>query len=168
RKRQVDPPLSHCRPPDDNSPIGLSRRILAKRPRQGGRRSRSARNDENAARLFVQPMHEARAFEVSETQAIEQSIDMPLRRSAALNREPRRLVEDDNRLVTVQDRGLQHGLVRRPRLWSHGPGRRRQLMRRNADRLTRNYPIPGPRPLAVDADPPGAQQFFELPVSQTG
>ena len=113
-------------------------------------------------------MHEARALGVAETQAVEEPVDVPLGRGAALDREPRRLVEDDDRLVPVQDRRLQYGRVRRPRLRSHGPGRQRQLVRRKADRLTRTDPVTGPRPLAVDADPPGAEQFFELPVPQTG
>jgi hypothetical protein len=101
-------------------------------------------------------MHEARALGVAKTQAVEQAVDVPLGCGAPLNRQPRRLVEDDDRLVAVQDCCLQHGLVRRPRLRSHGPGRQRQLVRRNAYRLARNYAIAGPRPLAVDPDPPGA------------
>ncbi len=93
---------------------------------------------------------------------------MPLGRGTALDRQPWRLVEDDDRLVPVQDRRLQQGLVGRPRLRSHGPRRQRHLVRRNADRLARTDPVTGPRPLAVDADPPGAEQFFELAVTETG
>ena len=93
---------------------------------------------------------------------------MPFGRGAPLNRQSRRLVEDDDRVVAVQDRCLQQCLVCRPRLGPQGPGLQRHFVaRRHADRLTRVDAVTGPRPLAVDADPSCAEQLFELTVTET-
>src|SRR5215469_275210 len=101
RERQVDTALSYLRPADDDRPIGLARRLLAESPRQKCRSGGGAGNHQDAARFLVEPVHEAGALGVSEAQAVEQAVDMPLGRRAALNREPRRLVEDDQCIVAV-------------------------------------------------------------------
>jgi hypothetical protein len=92
---------------------------------------------------------------------------MPLSRSAALNREPRRFVEDNDRIVAVEDRGLQHGLVSWPETPRHGLCRFRQsAKRRHSDRLTRRDAVAGAGSLAVDADLTRTKQFFELAMTQ--
>src|SRR6516162_531910 len=92
---------------------------------------------------------------------------MPLSRSSALYGEPRRFVEDNDRIVAVEDRGFQHGLVSWPETPRHCLCRFRQsAKRRHSDRLTRRDAVAGAGSLAVDADLTRAKQFFELAMTQ--
>src|SRR5215813_2117324 len=93
---------------------------------------------------------------------------MPFGGCAALDGQPRRLVEHDHRLVTAEDRGLQHGLVGRPHPLRRPAKRHCSVaQRRNADRLTRLYAVAGPRLSAIDAYLAGAQQLFELAMTES-
>src|SRR5205807_7984612 len=88
-------------------------------------------------------------------------------RSAPLNCQPRRLVEDGQCLVAMHDGSLQPGLVCRPRLMRRRPRLRGEFVQsRDPDRLTRFDAVAGARPLAVDTDAPRAQQLLELAMAQ--
>ncbi len=92
---------------------------------------------------------------------------MALGLGPALHRQPRRLVEDDDRVVAMQDRPLHHRLVGREQpARRHRRRGRRRIERRDADRLARGQPVAGLGALAVDPDLPGAQQLFEPAMGQ--
>ena len=89
---------------------------------------------------------------------------MALGSGAALHREARRLVEDDDLVVAVEDRVAcsiassagEHAGAAPAALRAVGASERR-----DADRLARRHPVAGLGALAVDPDLAGAQQLFE-------
>ncbi len=166
-ERQADPPLRGLRPADGERPIGLARRLVAKGPGQKRRRRGGAGDDENAARVLVEPMDEPRALGIAKAQGVEQPVEMPLGAGSALDREARRFVERDNGIVAMQDRRLQHRRVGRQYRARRGCGAGRgDVQWRHADRLSRHHPVAGFGALAVDPDLAGAQQLFEPAVSK--
>ncbi len=113
-ERQIDPALGRLGQSDRDSPVGLSHPLFAKSAREEPRGRCSPGQHQNAARLLVEAVNQPGPLFISEPQPVQQPVEMPLGRGAALNREARRLVEDDHHLVHVEDGGLQHGLIRRP------------------------------------------------------
>ena len=91
-QRQVDAPLPQLRQADDDRPIDLARRLLAKRAGQESRRRGGAGDDQHAARVLVEPVDEARPLVRAEAQRVEQPVEMPLGSAAALDGETGRLV----------------------------------------------------------------------------
>ena len=93
---------------------------------------------------------------------------MALGCGAALDSEPRRLVEHDHCLVSVENHVSQHRQVGRPRRLRRRSRRRCHLTQsRDQDRLARPDAVPGAGAFAVDADAAGPQQSLELAVAQT-
>ena len=104
----------------------------------------------------------------AETQRVEHAVDVALRAGAALNGQPRRLVEGDHMIVAMDHQGLDLGSVavghRRPfpRLGRRGRGD----AGRQAHLLARLDTVVALRPLAVDADLAGAQEFLQGAMAQ--
>src|SRR5882724_8592675 len=92
---------------------------------------------------------------------------MALGSAAALNGETGRLIEHDHRIVAVQYRVPQYRFVAWRGLSRPLRSRCRHLLQsRNADGLTRRNAVTRAGPLAVDSNPPGAQQLFEAPMAE--
>jgi hypothetical protein len=66
-----------------------------------------ARDQEDARGVFVEPVHKARPFRAVEAQPIEQRVDMPIGIGAALDGEPRRLIDHNSPVVAIQHRVAQ-------------------------------------------------------------
>ncbi len=62
-------------------------------------------------------MNQPRPLGLAKAQRVEQPVEMALGFRPALDRETRRLVEHDDRLVAVDDRGLHHRLRRAGGTW---------------------------------------------------
>src|SRR5882724_1879065 len=94
---------------------------------------------------------------------------MALGSAAALNGETGRLIEHDHRIVAVQYRVPQHRFVAWRGLSRPLRSRCGHLLQgRNADGLTRRNAVTRAGALAVDSNPPGAQQPFEAAMAECG
>lgn len=58
-----------------------------------------ARQQQDAAGVFVDPVHQSGTFFLFKFQTVKQSVDMKMRVGAALHRQPRRLVDRDHVVV---------------------------------------------------------------------
>src|SRR6516162_7834243 len=114
-------------------------------------------------------MDEAGPLVRAKAQRVKQPVEMALGAAAALDGETGRLVQHDHGVVAMQYRVAQHRFVAGRGL-PHRLGRRRRHLvePRKADRLPRHDPVARTGALAVDPNAPGAQQLFEMSVSQGG
>jgi len=131
-------------------------------------RAGGAREEEDAARPAIEPVDQARPL-AARGQRGEHPVQVARGPGAALDREPGRLVQDQERVVLVQDQRAQpFGVLRAD---GRLPPRRRSArlaQRRDPDALARAQAGVGRGPPAVDPDLAGPQQPLQPAVAELG
>ena len=137
------------------------------RGRQVRRDGLAAGEEQHAARILVQAVDEARALRRAKTQGVEQPIEMARGARAALDREPRRLVDGDHIRVAMDHAGLDPGFV--AGRYSRPRGGRRSLRQgRHTDALATLEPVVRLGALAIDPDLALAQKPLQPAVGEPG
>ena len=107
----------------DQRPVDLPRRARAERLRRASGRKARARDDQDARRVAVEAVDQARLLALAVAQRLEHGVDMAREARAALHGQPRRLVEDEDLVVLVEEERAQEiGIAGTPsRLRRGGP-----------------------------------------------
>ena len=158
-------PAAKRRAPDHQRPIELVDLVLAERPGELRGGCGGLGDDQKAARVAIEPMHEAGPLTIAR-QRREHAVDVAPRPRAALDREAFRLVQDDQALVLDQNQAAQKGgIVAIDRRLRPG-GCERGGERRHADGLAGRKARVGLGSPAVDPHLAGAQQLLQPAVVQ--
>ncbi|MCD6073094.1 MAG: hypothetical protein K0S42_3610 [Microvirga sp.] len=162
-----DPALPDARHTRNQRPVDLARGTGAEGLRHRGRGKARLGDYEAAGCILVEAMHETRLLPVVASQGIEHPVHMPLSARATLDREPHRLVDDENVLVLIKRDRLQEVAV--ALILGRAPRDRAllvELQGRHPDLLAGRKPLVGLRPLAVDPQLALADDALDVSESQ--
>ena len=160
-QRQIDEAILDRRNPGDQRPIDLARRAPRKALGKERRAARSARDQQHARGILVEPVNQPRARSgagvVKRQERIEQPVNMLAHSGAALGGKSRRLVEHDRGAVLRN----HHRLGLTNLFLGQGPTRQRPLALGrgaaggDAQDLARSQPVIDRGALAIHPDLPG-------------
>ncbi len=154
----------------DQRPVGLLRLAGTKRLGELHGREPCPGNDQHAAGVAIEPVHQSWLLTLPVAPRLEHRIDAPGDTGAALHGESGRLVEDEHLVVLVEQHPGQQFAVALPAHRLRGQRRATlavHVERRNAHGLTRLKPRVGLGAAAIDPHLAGAQQLLQVAEAET-
>ena len=167
-----DPALERLRHAGQHGPVDLARVAMTEGLGEFLRRLACARNQNDAGRFLVEPVHQARLVALAVRKGFQHAVQMTLQPGAALDRQTCRLVQDHHLIVFKQQHVLDGLAVIGNQLGRFRPGvflvirRQFDTERRNADHLALGDAGVGFSTLAIDAHLAGAQQLLQAAESR--
>ena len=166
------PPLFNVGIAEHQRPVHLFRVTGLERFGQPRRRRRRPSQNQNAARVFVQTVDEARIFVLFKTKRGQHAVQMARKPRAPLNRQSRRLVQNDHVVVLVNNEALNElrigvGHLRTVAAFFGRAHRRSPFgQRRHTDDLPRRHALRRFAAFVVYLDLLFADQLLDLSLRQ--